>query len=483
MKKTLIVALLAMLVAGGAYANYCARDVVPASTLLVPYAAVGMTGSAPDPSGATTLLTVTNVSADAQIIHIVVWNAVSEAVLDFDEVLTGYDVWQINFRDMLTGQWGLFDTSRAATWIANINYRTPFEWGPDGRTAYGTGYHSLPTPETTGTTPAAGCSMPYGNGMGVYMGPVITALQAPLYARDHAGCGTQVANLHPNDWLSTLTEEPVFFYVTVDVVNFCNLDFPSTSGFFTADYLRENVLLGDVIYLDATNNFSEAMTAVHIESDVDEALAINFYTEKAAATDLAAVDTEPLATALAYRYGNDAAGSVFGIPITSNVIMWKNFYELKDAAANLDPDGDVDDCGAYLYYAWDENEHVTSRGVICPISPCGSANIDSNEFPFETQSVPLSSDNFDLPGSFGWMLVVFPPSIDFGTSADPTPADSTYLPLQYPDYMAWAALRFQFGTYSAGLEAATMANAHCFPTQILPNMGTNYDYDQAGAAW
>ena len=77
-------------------------------------------------------------------------------------------------------------------------------------------------------------------------------------------------------------------------------------------------------------------------------------------------------------------------------------------------DDDVLDCGSYLYYAWDEDEHVITRGVTCPVSPCGDTDIDPNEFPFETQMVPLTTANFDLPAAAGWMLLVFPPSYDDG---------------------------------------------------------------------
>ena len=56
MKKIFAVTLVAALAlfAGSAYANFCARDVVPASTLLVPYVVVGMSGNVPDPAGYTT---------------------------------------------------------------------------------------------------------------------------------------------------------------------------------------------------------------------------------------------------------------------------------------------------------------------------------------------------------------------------------------------------------------------------------------------
>jgi hypothetical protein len=41
------------------------------------------------------------------------------------------------------------------------------------------------------------------------------------------------------------------------------------------------------------------------------------------------------------------------------------------------------------------------------------------------------------------------------------------------DYMGWAGLQFTYGTYSAGVEAATMASYWCDPAQVLPQLGTN----------
>ena len=112
MKKALILGLALALVGGAAYANFCARDFVPAATLLVPYGVVALSPltNQPDPNGYTTILDVINVSNTKQLIHVVLWDPLSVHIVDFDEVLSGYDVWQINFRDLLNGAFNLFDT-------------------------------------------------------------------------------------------------------------------------------------------------------------------------------------------------------------------------------------------------------------------------------------------------------------------------------------------------------------------------------------
>jgi len=445
MKKILVLVAIAALFSGAAYANYCARDVVPSATLLVPYIAVGMTGGVPNPAGATTLFAITNVSREAQIVHVTVWDAESNAEVDFDVILSGYDVWTINWRDFLNGRFDLFDTSRTA--FGNTPSRDPFEWGPDGRDTVGiTGI--LTTPEDRNITPSTNCVVPYGD-LSTLSATIISKLDDVIFAREHYGCVDPIRPAYEDDWLSKIDATKLWFYATADVVTTCNTAFPDTVAYWTGFGSNENVLIGDVIYLDSTNNYSEAMPAVHIEASAT-AVPPNFY------LTTGEDNREPLATAFAFRYADAAT-----LGVTSSVIMWKNFEDFLIApAAAVDM---VDDCGYYLYYAWDENEHSLSRSPVGGPSGFVFDDVDPNEFPFETQEVNLSTENFDVY-QFGWMLVVFPPSYDFLAVPD------------VPDAQAWAAVRFKFGTYSAGMEAATMANAHCFGGQVLPQLGINYAY-------
>jgi hypothetical protein len=482
MRKALtitLVAAIALFAGSAAYANYCARDVVPASTILVPYAVNAMSGSyTVNSQGQTTILTITNVSRDAQIIHITVWNAESFACLDFNEVLTGYDVWQINFRDMLAGNFGLFDTSQDAAYTANTGTRFPFEWGPDGRSAYQPGTSFLTTPETTtsGNLPTTLCYMPYGNGLDVSSN--IDCLRQPLFSRTHAGCGNlNIRHNYDNDWLSSITADwgfNLWYYVTVDVVQYCNLAFPDLLDYFNLFYENENVLIGDIVYLNAMANYSEAINAVHLESDIDENV-FNFYGEIANPAGSSRV--EPLGTAFAFHYYNRVVDL-----IQTDVIVWKNFADFIPSGPEVDF---VDDCGYYIYYTWDMDEHTTSRAGECRVSPCNPNDIDPNEFPFETQRVPVNQSNFDLPGvtdyESGWMLILFPPTYHevIGYN-DPTPLDTTHPETagayndDQDEWMGWVGVRYTYGTYSAGLEAATMANTHCFLDQVAPQLGVAY---------
>src|SRR3972149_905947 len=145
---------LATLLAVPALANFCAQDAVPAATLLFPYVEVGMTpAGVPDYAGQTTISRITNVSRDSIVVHFTVWDLAGVPRLSFDEVLSGFDSLQINWRDAINGRFDLFDTSR--TDFAAISPMTtdPFEWGPDGRGQRG----GLTTPQNRSAITATQC--------------------------------------------------------------------------------------------------------------------------------------------------------------------------------------------------------------------------------------------------------------------------------------------------------------------------------------
>ena len=455
MKKTLILALALALVGGVAYANFCARDYVPAATLLVPYAVVDLDSTGvPNPSGYTTLLAVTNVSSAKQLIHVVVWDAQSDHVVDFDEVLSGYDVWTINFRDLLTGAFNSFDTSSTAGFFTGtISTKPVVPYGPTTNDSYVT---PLPEPfDTDAATPSSsGCNFPYGP-LTSFGPAIVTALQAAIITLpQYTTC--QVASVANPPWLANLTDNPVFFYVTVDVVTACNQNFPDEDGYWTGGFpSTQNTLIGDIIYLNQTANFSESVPAVAIEADTTWEGNIGFYSRY---SDAALVDDfhEPLGTAFAFRYF-DSGG------ITSNLMLWKTSL---DITLNADDDPVFDACRPYIYFAWDENENTKARGAG---GPSGFLTAEPNVIPFETQKVPLDVLNWNgLLANNGWMLLVFDPSIPFHgpfTSANAL--------------QAWAGVQYYFGTYSTALEAATLGNVWCFAQDVLPPAGTLNYYDGA----
>ena len=116
------------------------------------------------------------------------------------------------------------------------------------------------------------------------------------------------------------------------------------------------------------------------------------------------------------------------------------------------------DCLAYTYYAWDEDEDVITVDEN-PWSFPGNPEVRPNLIPLETQEVSI--DQFNTVGSFGWMLFIWPPS-NFAPTDDM--------------YQTWMGVKYVYYDYSMFHTGAVMANWICFPTQVLPRLGVNYDY-------
>ena len=485
MKKIFILALAAALVGGAAYANFCARDYVPASTLLVPYAVVALgSDGTPDPSGYTTLVAVTNVSSEAQIIHLTVWNARSSTVVDFDEVLTGYDVWTMNCRDLLNGRFDVFDTGvpsygfwddGSQTFGAKVTGPTPLPWGPTSN-ANGLTINKPQDIDYPGFGFSSCQNPPYGN-LSTLSGAIISKIKSGIKAVPYGYVYCKSAVVGEPPWVANLTTNPLFFYITIDVTNACTTSFPNQSSYWSGHIpASKNVLIGDVIYTDTTHNYSESIPAVSIESSPAAATSgiQTFYGRYSGATGVD--DREPLGTAFAFRYLN------FG-GVSTSIRVWKNRSEVfADDSTNGDPRYGkylgLDTyiayaCDPFLYYAWDENENVRTRGG----GPSGFSTNEPNPLPYETQDAPVNDANFnglvDTTTSAGtvtngWMLLVMDPSVpNLGTVPY-----STFPPLP----QAWVGVKYNYGGFTTMNEAATMANAHCFPTQVLPNLGINYVY-------
>lgn len=496
MKRTMLLGLALVMFGESAHANFCARDAVPAATLLVPYAVVDLdANNVPDPNGYTTLMSVINTSSAKQIIHVVVLDALGRHVIEFDEVLSGYDMWTINFRDLLTGSFNLFDTGDLDSkdngsgpapnhnppypqvgdfWIGGAGPQTP-PYGPSSNSYYTTW---LPGPDDVDapSPSTSGCFFPYGP-LSQVGAAIVTRLQAAIIGdlpQDGSHCTW--SQIWGPPWLATLTPNPVFFSVTVDVVNACSLHFSDEPGYWTDGVpSTNNVLAGNVFYINPWANFSESVPAVAIEADLDWASPTahaGFYSRYTENFNPPVHDFhEPLPTAFAFQYANSGG-------VSSYLIVWKNETEFDVAGAGP---VSVDACHAYVYYAFDENEDSKARGVCCG-SPAESSVIpnqtqkaplttadsfyysEPNVIPFQTQRVPLTVDNWNgLMANNGWMLLIFEPSIL---------GPHTTVGSGSGDVQAWVGVQYYFGTYSTAVEAFTLGNAWCFPSDVLPALNT-----------
>jgi hypothetical protein len=488
MKKFLSLALVGALVLGVSsvvYANICAFDPAPAATLLFPFVAFDYNNPL---QGTTTLFAITNVSSEAQIVHVTIWSDDSTAVLDFNIVLSGYDLQSINIRDILVdGQLPI-----TGTFVPDDTVGTD---GPepvaDGPVSHADGSWLdgiLPyDPATNGTDWLVDRCLGDAN-------PINYTQQIPNNQLDilelfftatqvadkwHADCGGAEYNI--GDWFEARDlSGPTWMYITADVVYECNRLFPYQASYWNEPQYQ-NVLIGDVFWLDDFANFSEADNAVHLEADPEIAQVatldaagdpVTFYHRYTAVApnELGAIDfREPLPTAWAFRYLGVGSNA-----IDTHIRAWKGstlFANIIDLVE--DPGGYIaEDCLAYTYYAWDEDENVTTVDEN-PWSIPGVQAIYPNLLPLETQEVLVDEFNTVDNNGNGWMLFVWPNS-----NFDNIPGAVPTVPFDW--YQTWMGVKYSaFQKFSAFVSGAVMANFNCFSDQVLPNLGVDYDYVNA----
>jgi hypothetical protein len=178
---------------------------------------------------------------------VTLWTDESVPTLDFDIYLTGYDVQTINMRDIFNGILPRTADDGADSGIPpgdsvspqgslsqDINF--PGSTGPCGAPA--TVYDAAPTPELSASVIA-------------HIRAAHTGNSSPVYgACSGLNYGDNIAR----------------GYATVDTVTQCNLEFPSSAGYFTGVADFRNILWGDYFYVDNANNFAQGETLVHIEA-------------------------------------------------------------------------------------------------------------------------------------------------------------------------------------------------------------------------
>jgi hypothetical protein len=360
-----VVGVLALGLASTASATLCSYDVVPAATLLFPFVQYDYDAGIAGNAGATTLFAITNVSQEAQIVHITLWTDYSIAILDFNVVLTGYDVQTINIRDILRDGILPYEGTGANIWEINNDGGTPADLGPfsSNNQLYGAALdawfnlYGLPAPDPTATDDGAGNPIPplncdplvwdaspnnYAANLPIdsgtlanfrafleasmtadtwYANCIIAAGPDPTVADDTDVIPASAFDPNlPTPWWIDGYMHPAWMYITADVVGACNKDLPdgqASSYFGTAGtgVTFRNVLMGDIFWLDPADdaggvNFSEADVAVHLEASAagtggvpdDDGQATSFYSRYHAGDVILADGREPLGTAWALRY-------------------------------------------------------------------------------------------------------------------------------------------------------------------------------------
>ena len=292
MKKFLGLALMGLLSAGGsAFAVVGTIDVVPAATLLLPYFEVDVARE----NGADTLFSVNNATPNPVLAHVTIWTDQAVPAMNFDVYLTGYDVQTLSLRDL----------------FVNGNVPVTAAAGQDPQDTIS------PRGLVSQDYPLPGCeSLPYSN-------PQVSALM-----RAHLRAWLQGRRSPTTDDCAGARQQDSDIlrgYVTIDTVKTCNMFYPSDWLSYRPFLTFDNVLWGDVFYVNPAQNFAQGDSLVHIEACplCFEAGDHTFYGRYNAAT--ASDAREALPTIMATRFVN--GGEFDG---GTNLIVWRE----ANSAAN-----------------------------------------------------------------------------------------------------------------------------------------------------
>jgi hypothetical protein len=413
MRKTVLgLALVSLLALGGpAIAEICTIDAVPASTLLVHYFEVDLAGSQ------TTLFSINNASAAPTLAHVTLWTDWSIPSIDFDVYLTGFDVQSFNLRDFFTT--GLLPQTAPNNAFSNQ------------------GAFSLPHV----VFPGCAGNLPIGN---------LPQILIDLITEAHTG--------QPVDFFGGLCAGQDYGdpapgiargYITVDQVEACSTLFPNSPGYFGPGGIagNQNILWGDVFYVDPVNNFAQGETAVHIESAPAGFFVPGDYTFYGRYVAFTAVDQrEPLATTFGTRY-------VGGVAFDggTDILCWRDSKaDPNPRVCNTGPPPPMPLSQTQVVF-FDEEENPELPEEPPPISPLPPGDFFP-ACPIETQRVEVGGA--DLPTTFenGWLYL----NLNTSTGA---PVD--------PFAQAWvSAIMSAEGRYSIGLDAIQFDSA-CNPNTVI----------------
>ena len=272
MSRSFLAALLVAMVIWGSspvMAVIGTMDEVPAATLLLPYFEVDLS----NPNGSTTVFTVTNASQHPVILHFSLWTDWSVATLNFNAYLTGYDVLEVDLRDLFVQ--GTFPgTSHNNPAVSPVGDFSELE---SAATGVGPGTadcdFQLPLPALPST--------------------LLDHIQASHTGQPSAVFAGRCSGASFGDSVAR-------GYLTVDNVDSCVLGFPTDAGYFTnggaGDANNENVLLGSfrILNPNAGTGFGGAMAHLEASSDDPRTQPGNytFYARYSGGAD----NREPLAT-------------------------------------------------------------------------------------------------------------------------------------------------------------------------------------------
>ena len=225
-RRSVITVLAATVLAAapGVLLGQCEVGFRPGSTLLFPYFEVDLS----NPNGVTTLISINDESGGPALTRVVVWTDWAHPVLAFDLYLKPQDVQTINLRDLLNGV--------------------------------------IPSTGDAGLLAFNGCQ----DHSPTHPNPALTADEV----RD---LKFFLTGFSPNGYCEgeRYGDNHARGYITVDTVRVCSGisnvylpgNTPTSSTYFTDFAIVQNVLWGDLIYVDPTENSAQGVEAVAIRGD------------------------------------------------------------------------------------------------------------------------------------------------------------------------------------------------------------------------
>ena len=213
----------------------CDIGLFPAATLLLPYFEV-----ADQPGQETTIFTVTNTGHLPQSVRVTLWTDYGYPVIDFPMYLTGYDVQSINLYDIIIR--GQIAPPRG----------TGSDVSPVGELSGENGQdHDNPQLDEASCTglPVALPSVYINRMRSAFTQGIVPAIGSSAACERVGGVHTRAIG-----------------YATVDVVGACTSSLPTDAVYFANEIRFDNVLIGDYLQVDGTNDYAQGNPMVHIRA-------------------------------------------------------------------------------------------------------------------------------------------------------------------------------------------------------------------------
>jgi hypothetical protein len=371
------VGLVALPAAGfaGVLKGNCRMANQPSATLLIPYFSVDLAIA----TGRTTMFSVNNASAKPALARVVLWTDWGVPTLAFDVYLTGYDVQTLNVRDLFNGDLPVTGVTSS----------------PAGSLSQG-----------GGTFPGCGGSAGSSSANAGPVGQPLDAVALQYLRSAHSGQslpGAAAQNGPPGPspaCASSGVEGPSVAsgYITVDAVNGCSGTTVSTLANTPAHALYfqhggkglasdDNVLWGDVIYLDPRQKLAHSQTAVSIVADPDF-FASGDYTFYGRYFGFDARDDRAPLSSLYYVRFIDSHPFTAG----SDVVVWRDNRVTSVAAQPCATGPSWAPLGENQVVVFDEQENAT-------------AIQHSNAFPLTTQKVHVGGPSLATSLRFGYLML------------------------------------------------------------------------------